>query len=386
MRTCVLCLAALAATGASAASNSIFKVVPTPNEHFNNGLQAISASSPTDIWAVGQTTIHFDGAKWTAFHAPMINGDNTSFLGGVADISPTEAWAVGTVGIGLGSPGQVIERWDGTQWKVFPGPTFNPGDQPSLRAMATISANDIWAVGNLLSNGGQQLNFLFEHWDGTAWTATAIPSGDAFLFAISAVATNDIWAVGFTGPENATSRTLVMHYDGAHWTKFRSPSVGNGASQLNGVAAVASNDVWAVGFSTPVPPPTRAATLNLIEHWDGTAWKVVTSPNVGPGSVYQSNRLLGITAASPTDIWAFGSYFAASGSGHQITLLQHWDGGSWTIQPSPNPTTGGFLSDLLYAGVSPSPGNVWIVGDEDEAPHSGTLALHSANAAGVNPQ
>src|SRR5215471_20956575 len=84
----------------SPSASSLFKVVPTPNENFNNGLLAASASASNDIWAVGQSTMHFDGTKWTAFPAPMIHGDNTSFLGGVADISPTEAWAVGTVNIG----------------------------------------------------------------------------------------------------------------------------------------------------------------------------------------------------------------------------------------------------------------------------------------------
>jgi len=363
----------------NAAGQSIFQVVPTPNENFNNGLYAVSASSPSDIWAVGEAAIHFDGAKWTAFPVPMING-STSSLGGVADISPTEAWAVGSVNLGLANPGQVIERWDGTQWNVFPGPSFAAGDQPDLKAMTAISANDIWAVGSLLSNGGVNLNFLFEHWDGTSWTATTKLTNDAFLFAVSADATNDVWAVGFTGPENDSSRTLVMHYDGTRWKTVASPSVGNGASQLSGVVALAPNDVWAVGSSTPVAPPKSAATLTLIEHWDGASWTVATSPNVGPNSVYQSNRLLGITAVLPTDIWAFGSYFQANGSGHQQTLLLNWNGSAWSIASSPNPTKGGFLSDLLFAGVAPSPGNVWIVGVEDEAPHSGTLAIHSTTA------
>jgi hypothetical protein len=103
----------------------------------------------------------------------------------------------------------------------------------------------------------------------------------------------------------------------------------------------------------------------------------VPSPNVGPNSVYQSNRLFGLTAYSSTDIWAFGSFFAADGSGHQSTLLLHWNGKTWTIAPSPDPTRGGFLSDLLFAGVVPSVGNVWIFGTEDEAPHSGTLTIHT---------
>jgi hypothetical protein len=57
-----------------------FQVVPTPNENVNSELFAASASSPNDIWAVGQSTIHFDGTAWTAFPAPMIKGDNKSFL------------------------------------------------------------------------------------------------------------------------------------------------------------------------------------------------------------------------------------------------------------------------------------------------------------------
>ena len=55
---------------------SIFQVVPTPNEHpspYQNGLLRAAASSPSDIWAVGQSTIHFDGAQWTAFPAPKIH-------------------------------------------------------------------------------------------------------------------------------------------------------------------------------------------------------------------------------------------------------------------------------------------------------------------------
>jgi hypothetical protein len=358
-------------------AGSIFQVVPTPNENFNNGLLAASASSPNDIWAVGESTIHFDGTTWTAFPAAMINGDNTANLEGVVDISPTLAWTVGTVNIGEDNPGQVIEQWDGTKWSVFSGPTFAKGDQPSLFAMTSTSANDIWAIGSLLGDDEQQLFFLFEHWDGTVWTKTTALSGDAFLFGASADAPNDAWAVGFIGPENDDSRTLAVHWNGTSWKAVATPSVGSGANQLNGVLALAPNDVWAVGFCTPVAPPKEAATFTLIEHFDGTSWKVVPSPNVGPHSIYQSNRLFGLTANSASDIWAFGSYFAADGSGHQLTLLLHWEGTSWTIAPSPTPTNGVFPSDLLFAGVTPSPGNVWIFGAEDVPPHEATLAIHT---------
>ena len=348
---------------------SSFQIVPTPNQNFNSELLAASASSANDIWAVGQSTIHFDGTTWTAFPAPMIKGDNNSFLQGVVAISPTLAWAAGNVTDGP-HPGQVIEQWNGTKWSLFPGPKFGKKDQADVFAMTASSANDVWAIGSLVNRSTGLVSPLFEHWNGTAWTATTGESNNRFLFGASADATNDAWAVGFEESDNI--ETAAMHWDGANWKSVATPNVGEGTNKLNAVLALAPNDVWAVGFSTPAAPPKQAATLTLIEHFDGTSWVVVPSPNVGPNSANQSNRLLGLTANSANDIWAFGSYFPADGSAHQRTLLLHWDGSSWTIASSPSPAKGGFPCDLLWAGVAPSPGNVWILG----AGHDETLALH----------
>jgi len=366
---------------------SSFKVVPTPPSHItgpspNNTLFAVSASSSSDIWAVGQSAIHFDGTKWKAFQAPMISGENSGFLLGVADVSPTEAWAVGNASTTLtGQPAPVVEQWDGTKWSVFPVFSFNaPGESASLLlAITAISANDIWALGtgSMGNIGGN----LFEHWDGITWTPTIVPLGGTPA-AASADATDDVWAVGSSGLSSAQANAFVAHYNGAIWQSVASPNVGASAA-FNGVAALAPNNVWAVGSFVKV---TNGPTLTLIEHYDGSEWSVVPSPNVGPNSMFQSNRLFGITAVSSTDIWAFGSYFAASGDGSQKTLLLHWDGTAWSIARSPNPTKGDFLSDVLFAGVEASPGNVWIVGDETEfvqgAPSTGSLALHSTTASG----
>ena len=350
-------------------TGSIFRLVPTPNENLNSELLAASASSPNDIWAVGQSTIHFDGTTWKAFPAPMIKGDNNSFLQGVVAISPTLAWAAGNVTDGP-HPGQVIEQWDGTKWSLFPAPKFGKKERANVFAMTSSPANDVWVVGSLVNLDTGLVSSLFEHWNGSAWTTTTVESNNEFLFGTSAHATNDAWAVGFNGSDNIT--TSARHWDGTNWKTVPTPNVGEGTNKLNAVLALASDDVWAVGFSTPVAPPKQAATLTLIEHFDGTSWAVVPSPNVGPNSADQSNRLLGLTANSADDIWAFGSYFAADGSGHQMTLLLHWDGTNWTIASSPSPEKGGFPCDLLWAGVVSSPGDVWILGSV----HDQTLALH----------
>ena len=147
-------------------------------------------------------------------------------------------------------------------------------------------------MGALLVNNAT-LKALFEHWDGTAWTATAGPFY-GFFRGVSADAPNDIWAVGYSGLNFVT---FSEHYDGASWTLVPTPDVGSGPNVLNGVVALAPDNVWAVGYSTASqkPPPGKydVPTKTLIEHYDGTSWSVVPSPNVGPNSQYQSNRLWG---------------------------------------------------------------------------------------------
>src|SRR5947208_1817844 len=98
-----LIITAVDAQTSGSPASSIFTVVPTPNGHskpFQNDLHSVSASSSSDIWAVGQTSIHFDGNQWKAFPVPLIHGDNTSRLGGVVDFAPDNVWAVGLINIG----------------------------------------------------------------------------------------------------------------------------------------------------------------------------------------------------------------------------------------------------------------------------------------------
>jgi hypothetical protein len=268
----------------------------------------------------------------------------------------------------------VIEQWNGSVWTVYPGPNFPAGSEPEIWSMTTVSPTDIWAAGSVLTSD-QALLALFEHWNGTSWTATP-EHFYGFPNSISADAANDIWVVGQTG--TSVFQTFSEHYNGTAWSPVATPDVGTGSNILSGVLALAPNNVWAVGYSTATskPPPNEydVPTKTLIEHYNGTSWSIVSSPNVGPNSQYQSNRLLGLTAVSPNDIWAFGSYNAASGNGDEYTLIEHWDGTSWTIATSPTPHNGNPINDILHGGVVTGPGDVWIVGSEDVF---STLVLHT---------
>src|SRR5206468_2921576 len=137
---------------------------------------------------------------------------------------------------------------------------------------------------------------------------------------------NDVWTVGLYSPDMATYATLTEHWNGTQWSLVPSPNVGSLENYLYSVAAVAANDVWAVGYSSNYGSPQRT----LIEHWNGTQWSVVPSPNVGSNR----NYLRWVAQVGPNDVWAVGTYWNAASV--QQTLTLHWDGRAWSVVPSPN--------------------------------------------------
>ena len=58
------------------------------------------------------------------------------------------------------------------------------------------------------------------------------------------------------------------------WKLVASQSPGNDSNELDGVAADSASDVWAVGNYQ-----TNGVVQTLVEHWNGSAWSVVASPN-----------------------------------------------------------------------------------------------------------
>jgi len=99
------------------------------------------------------------------------------------------------------------------------------------------------------------------------------------LLGVAAVSASNIWAVGsyYAGSAKA-DQTLIEHWNGTSWSVVKSPNVGSSRNYLRGVAAVSANNIWAVGFGHP---SRTSADQTLIEHWNGTSWSVVKSLKVG---------------------------------------------------------------------------------------------------------
>ena len=101
-------------------------------------------------------------------------------------------------------------------------------------------------------------------------------------------------------------------------------------------------------------PQGFSPSQTLIEHWNGTSWSIVSSPNPGAGG------LNGVAIISATDIWAVGAFFNTTSNITQ-TLIEQWNGTSWSVVTSPNPSS---TTNLLEAAAAdPSSGQAWAVGE-----------------------
>src|SRR5262249_9121571 len=201
----------------------------------------------------------------------------------------------------------------GKNWAIVPSPNDGTGNN-HLTGVTAISASDVWAVGDfqISTNAGTVFQTLTEHWDGTAWSIVPSPN------------------------PNGTSS----------------------GSELRGVAAVSTSDVWAVGDS---------GSGGLIEQWNGTSWAVVPSPSRS-GAVF--NSLAGAAVVSSNDVWAVGE--SQNSSGIPATLIEHWDGTSWNIVASPAPGSASLLSG---ASADPASGQAWAVGNFTPARRGATQTL-----------
>jgi hypothetical protein len=189
------------------------------------------------------------------------------------------------------------------------------------------------------------------HNDGSGWTQVQTPNPDPVsnrLDAVTGVSDDDVWAVGER--QGGEDGTLVEHWDGAAWSEVPSPSPADAYSSLVGISVVSAGEAWAVGYSQDF---SSGVVTTLIEHWDGTSWTIIPGPN--PGETI--SELFGVSARSAEDAWAVGSFDDASGTAHN--LVEHWDGTEWSVTDAPSP---GLRDNALFSAVSLGEDDAWAVG------------------------
>jgi hypothetical protein len=337
--------------GASAAGKaSRWRVVESPGGD-GGGLVSASFPSSSDGWAAGSTGVslqgngidtmiqHWDGSTWKvspSFGVPQ----SDEALTGISAAGPDEAWAVGWHDpYGTERIHGLVLRWEDQQWKV----DQDADHSPIPRAVDARTADDVWAVGV----------GLFEHFDGSTWTHAPPPRADVTPNAVTVLAEDDAWVVGsrlIQKPGYHSGKPYIAHWDGSAWSSVSIP-LSRAIGSLSGVAAASPTDIWAVGSINSAP----SAPLAL--HYDGVHWRQVQVPDAPEGGT-----LSGVTVVSANDVWAVGSQDGHLHDGFAVlrTFSEHWDGSVWTTVKSPNDSD----HDNWLAATVASGSRVWAFGGD----------------------
>jgi hypothetical protein len=315
----------------AAVSQSLtWTVVPSANRkpirgRHDNELYGISCVSASSCTAVGFSVYHaspktlietWNGTAWSLVPSPNTSADN--ILSGVSCVSVTACTAVGTAYSRRHTYKTLIESWNGTAWSVMPSPNPARGTGVDrLFGVSCVSASACTAVGYDAAKSGGPLKPLVVTWNGTTWSRVHVPRPgiSGALNSVSCAGTAFCTAIGGYSVSRRVTKNLVETWNGTSWSVV--PAPGDGLFSVSCIAATACTAVGGVAST-------------LAESWNGTSWSIVPSPN--PSNATGRSELTGVSCVAADSCTAIGNYID---SGTQPTLIEAWDGTSWSIVPSP---------------------------------------------------
>ena len=318
---------------------------------------------------------------WTVDKTQLLGMSDNS-VGAIAGSSPTDIWAVGDFLPDASNSNQdatltFAEHYNGSKWTVVRTPNAGPNFDSFYGVAA--SQGRAWAVGEHL-NSDYQDRALIETWNGKSWSIADNPQPGSvrdMLFGASAVSPSDVWVVGDQEGGNGRFETLAEHWDGSTWTVVPTPDPGSGGNHLYAVDAVSPDDVWTAGQQLGDEFPDQG----LVEHWDGHSWSVVDLPVSADASV----MLTGIAAtpnlsSSPLSnaVWVDGEADNPFTGGHP--LVEGYQNGAWSVANLP--ASAGSIWTNLW-GITVAQGTVWAVGTyvDPQTDNNNTLILEGNDGA-----
>jgi hypothetical protein len=237
-------------------------------------VDAVAATAPDDAWAVGGRVVtlkgqgegvasihHWDGTSWSqvALPGPLHEGYFTA----VSALSPTDVWAVG--GCAQLSCVPFAAHWNGTRWAwVSP-----PGGVGEIPAVAALGPQDAWVP---VYDG-------LKNWNGTSWQDYT-ESGWQNIVSVSGSGPDDVWATGGEAPDGA--QPSVLHWDGSAWTAATLPVISlpaEGEARPTQVVAVSQRQAWVAGYIEWPNQQGIEVTRPFLLHWNGTKWLRVSLPD-----------------------------------------------------------------------------------------------------------
>ena len=387
----IFAVGALAHTDSGAVSSGWTIVTsPDPNTSVNDLLLGSTCANAQECWAVGAVIANgggeglgaaaglfeeWDGSSWQVIPgSPAPPGLDDAVLA-VTCVSGSDCWAVGTaLGGQQNNPvSTLIEHWNGSGWSAVASPTPGGVAGALLSAVNCPSASACWAVGLTTAADGEGLTAITEQWNGSTWSLVpSAPSGQTYdqFNGVDCTSASNCWAVGSAGATQQDPRFLpvypaapglqglIEHWNGSAWTVvpgYQAPAPEG--TYLTSTTCLSSTDCWAAGTTSD---SSGNADTTLIERWNGSSWSA--APSADP-SGQTANTISGVTCLDASSCWAVGAsgtanVAGASGSFQPKAFVEAWNGGSWTVEPTPNVT----FESLLGSVACVRSVSCWAVG------------------------
>jgi hypothetical protein len=311
--------------------------------------ECVAAGTYTsDLDVTQPMALHLDDGRWDTTLSELVGEAGAAFQG-VACTTGADCWAVG---FEIAGHRAIVSRWNGAGWEIVPSPRDPAASSEGLFGVACASSADCRAVGWAWREGG--FKPLVEHWDGAEWRRGEAPAlspaaESGHLQDVACASATACWAVGQTIDADLVAHPFVARWDGRSWTSDPAHPSRRLEGYLAGVACTTATDCWAVGAQR-----TAASQRPLVEHWDGSSWVPVGSPEL---ALNETAGLLSVTCPSRSDCWAVGG--RAGADGVFSTLAQRWDGSAWRAVTSPSRPSG--HSELVGVACSTA-ARCWALG------------------------
>jgi hypothetical protein len=263
------------------------------------------------------------GGTWSIVPSANAGTDADNFLQGVSCVSSTDCVAVGNYFNGTDDQ-TLAESSSGGAWSVVPSANAGTDADNFLQGASCVSSTDCVAVGNYFNGSNYQT--LIESYDGTTWSVMPSPDVSGFLLSVSCSGTS-CTAVGST--EGAPSQTLIESLSGSVWSVIPSPNTS--ASETNTLLSVSCASTTSCVATGDFEDGSLQQTL--VEVFNGSTWTIVPSADA---STSDDNVLSGVTCLSSTACTAVGY---STPNDVQQTLIESYDGSTWSIVSSPNTGT-----------------------------------------------
>ena len=218
----------------------------------------------------------------------------------------------------------------------------------------------------------------------SGWTVATVPGtgADDVLLGTTCANALECWAVGISIGNisgNSIFTPLIEQWNGTTWALGAEPPLppGNGGGIFT-VVCVSGSDCWGVGTELTESGGNGNPTGTLIEHWDGNSWSIVSSPTpTGPGVV--GAILQSVSCTSPSNCTAVG--YETDDNGRNLNdLVERWNGSAWSLVATPDT---GQTYDQLTGVQCLSANDCWAVGNAGPAQQNANfLPIFPGNAPG----